>query len=83
MAGIARAHARAAEVGIRLAVGCLDLRDGLPVVAYPLDRAGRGRMRSHGLLCTGKGGARRARAPRAGGAGLRQRQPVGLNRIGT
>ena len=34
LAGVARAHARAAEVGIRLVVGCrLDLRDGLPVLA--------------------------------------------------
>ncbi len=45
MAGIARAHARAEEVGIRLVVGCrLALRDGLPVLAYPLDRPGYGRL---------------------------------------
>ena len=36
LAGMARAHARAAEAGVRLVVGCrLDLRDGLPVLAYP------------------------------------------------
>ena len=54
LAGIARAHARAAEVGVRLVVGCrLDLRDGLPVLAYPLDRAGYGRLCR--LLTLGKG----------------------------
>ncbi len=54
LAGIARAHARAAEVGIRLVVGSrLDLRDGLPVLAYPLDRAGYGRLCR--LLTLGKG----------------------------
>ena len=54
LAGVARAHARAAEVGIRLVVGCrLDLRDGLPVLAYPLDRAGYGRLCR--LLTLGKG----------------------------
>ena len=56
LAGTARAHARAAEVGIRLVVGCrLDLRDGLPVLAYPLDRAGYGRLCR--LLTLGKGRA--------------------------
>ena len=54
MAGVARAHARAAEVGIRLVVGCrLTLRDGLPVLAYPMDRAGYGRLCR--LLTLGKG----------------------------
>ena len=54
MAGIARAHARAAEVGIRLVVGCrLSLRDGLSVLAYPIDRAGYGRLCR--LLTLGKG----------------------------
>ncbi len=54
MAGIARAHARAAEVGIRLVVGCrLTLRDGLPLLAYPMDRAGYGRLCR--LLTLGKG----------------------------
>ena len=54
MAGIARAHARAAEVDIRLVVGCrLTLRDSLPVLVYPLDRAGYGRLCR--LLTLGKG----------------------------
>ncbi len=54
LAGIARAHSRAAEVGIRLVVGCrLDLRDGLSVLAYSLDRAGYGRLCR--LLTLGKG----------------------------
>ena len=54
MAGIARAHARAAEVDVRLVVGCrLTLRDGLPVLVYPLDRAGYGRLCR--LLTLGKG----------------------------
>ncbi len=54
LAGIARAHARAAEVGIRLVVGCrLALRDGLPVLAYPMDRAAYGRLCR--LLTLGKG----------------------------
>ena len=36
LAGIARAHARAEEAGIKLIVGCrLDLADSLPVLAYP------------------------------------------------
>jgi error-prone DNA polymerase len=36
---LARAHPRADEAGVRLVVGCrLDLRDGLPVLAYPIDR---------------------------------------------
>jgi len=60
LAGIARAHARAAEAGVRLVVGCrLDLRDGLPVLAYPLDRAGYGRLcrlLTLGKARTGKGG---------------------------
>ena len=60
LAGIAMAHARAAEIGIRLVVGCrLDLRDGLPLLVYPTDRS------SYSRLCrlitlgkgrTGKGG---------------------------
>ena len=57
LAGIARAHARAEEVGIRLIVGCrLDLNDGLPVLAYPMDRAGYGRLCR--LLTLGKGRTR-------------------------
>jgi error-prone DNA polymerase len=40
LAGMARAHQRAAEAGIRLIVGCrLDLRDGVSVLVYPTDRA--------------------------------------------
>ena len=36
LAGIARAHARAEEIGLRLIVGCrLDLSDSLPVLVYP------------------------------------------------
>ena len=56
LAGIARAHARAEEIGIRLVVGCrLDLRDGLPVLVYPTDRAAYGRLCR--LLTLGKGRA--------------------------
>ena len=56
LAGIARAHARAAEVGLRLVVGCrLDLRDSLPVLAYPTDRAAYARLCR--LLTLGKGRA--------------------------
>jgi len=56
LAGIARAHARAAEAGLRLVVGCrLDLRDGLPVLAYPTDRAAYARLCR--LLTLGKGRA--------------------------
>ncbi len=54
LAGIARAHARAAELGVRLVVGCrLDLRDNLPILAYPLDCTGYGRLCR--LLTLGKG----------------------------
>ncbi len=54
LAGIARAHARAAEIGMRLVVGCrLALRDGLPVLAYPTNRAAYGRLCR--LLTLGKG----------------------------
>ena len=56
LAGIARAHARAAEADVRLVVGCrLDLRDGLPVLAYPTDRAAYARLCR--LLTLGKGRA--------------------------
>ena len=56
LAGIARAHARAAEAGLRLVVGCrLDLRDSLPVLAYPTDRAAYARLCR--LLTLGKGRA--------------------------
>ncbi len=56
LAGIARAHQRAEEAGIRLVVGCrLDLRDGLPVLVYPTDRAAYARLCR--LLSIGKGRA--------------------------
>ncbi len=56
LAGIARAHARAEEIGIRLVVGCrLDLQDSLPLLVYPVDRAGYGRLCR--LLSLGKGRA--------------------------
>jgi len=54
LSGIARAHARAGEIGVRLIVGCrLDLRDSRPVLAYPMDRAGYARLCR--LLTLGKG----------------------------
>ncbi len=54
LAGIARAHARADEAGVRLLVGCrIDLRDGLPLLVYPIDRAGYSRLCR--LLTLGKG----------------------------
>ena len=60
LAGVARAHARAAEAGVRLVVGCrLDPRDGLPVLAYPVDRPGYSRLCR--LLTLGK-----ARASKGG-----------------
>jgi len=60
LAGIARAHARAEEVGLRLIVGCrLDLSDSLPVLVYPTNRAAYARLcrlLSLGKKRTGKGG---------------------------
>jgi len=54
LAGIARAHARAEEIGLRLIVGCrLDLSDSLPVLVYPTDRAAYARLCR--LLTLGKG----------------------------
>ena len=54
LAGIARGHARAEEVGIRLIVGCrVALRDGLPLLVYPTDRAAYARLCR--LLTLGKG----------------------------
>lgn len=45
LAGIARAHKRATEVGIRLLVGCrLDLRDAPSLLVYPTDRAAYARL---------------------------------------
>ncbi len=56
LAGIARAHGRAEEIGLRLLVGCrINLRDGSPVLVYPLDRAGYARLCR--LLTLGKGRA--------------------------
>ena len=56
LAGIARAHQRAEEAGIRLVVGCrLDLRDSLPVLVYPTDRDGYAQLCR--LLTLGKGRA--------------------------
>ena len=56
LAGIARAHQRAEEAGIRLVVGCrLDLRDSLPVLVYPTDRSAYARLCR--LLSIGKGRA--------------------------
>jgi len=56
LAGIARAHARAEEVGLRLIVGCrLDLSDSSPVLVYPTDRAAYARLCR--LLTMGKGRA--------------------------
>jgi error-prone DNA polymerase len=53
LAGMARAHPRAGEAGIRLIVGCrLDLSDGVSVLVYPTDRAGYARL--CGLLSVGK-----------------------------
>lgn len=40
LAGIARAHHRARECGVRLIVGCrLDLNDAPSLLVYPTDRA--------------------------------------------
>ena len=60
LAGIARAHQRAKEAGIRLIVGCrLDLVCGTSLLVYPTDRAAYGML--CGLLSAGK---------RAGGHGV-------------
>jgi DNA polymerase III alpha subunit len=66
LAGIARAHQRAEEAGIRLVAGCrLDLRDGLSVLVYPTDRAAYARLCR--LLSIGKGRAgKKAPATSAG-----------------
>jgi error-prone DNA polymerase len=56
LAGIARAHQRAAETGIRLIIGCrLDLACGAAVLVYPTDRAAYARLCR--LLSIGKGRA--------------------------
>jgi len=45
VAGIVRAHEAAKVTGVRLIVGCrLDLTDGTGILAYPLERAGYGRL---------------------------------------
>ena len=45
LAGIARAHGRAREIGIRLLVGCrLDLRDAPSLLVFPTDRAAYARL---------------------------------------
>jgi error-prone DNA polymerase len=59
LAGMARAHQRAAEAGVRLVVGCrLDLRDGISVLVYPINRAAYSRLcrlLSRGKARAGKG----------------------------
>jgi error-prone DNA polymerase len=56
LAGIARAHLRAGETGVRLVVGCrLDLRDSTALLVYPTDRAAYSRLCR--LLTLGKGRA--------------------------
>ncbi|MFC0200816.1 error-prone DNA polymerase [Paracoccus rhizosphaerae] len=45
LAGIVRAYEAAEDTGVRLIVGCrLDLRCGMSLLVYPLDRAGYGRL---------------------------------------
>ncbi len=60
LAGIARAHQRAREVGVRLVVGCrADLADGTALLLYPTDRAAYARLcqvLTLGKARTGKGG---------------------------
>ncbi len=62
LAGIARAHQRAAETGVRLVVGCrLDLQDGTALLLYPTDRPAYSRLcqlLTLGKARTGKGGCR-------------------------
>ncbi len=62
LAGIARAHQRAAEAAVRLVVGCrLDLTDGTALLAYPTDRPAYSRLcrlLTLGKGRTGKGGCR-------------------------
>ncbi len=53
VAGIVRAHQRAADTGLRLVVGCrLDLSDGPSVLVYPSDRPAYARLTR--LLSLGK-----------------------------
>ena len=59
LAGMARAHQRAQEAGIRLVVGCrLDLRDSPPVLVYPTNRGAYARLCR--LLTLGKARAGKA-----------------------
>ena len=62
LAGIARAHQRAGEAGVRLVVGCrLELTDGTALLAYPTDRPAYSRLcrlLTLGKGRTGKGGCR-------------------------
>src|SRR5208283_100644 len=45
LAGIVRAHQRAADTGVRLVIGCrLDLTDSPPVLVYPTDRPSYARL---------------------------------------
>ena len=56
LAGILRAHGRAAELGMRLVIGCrLDLRDATSLLVYPTDRVAYSRLCR--LLTLGKGRA--------------------------
>jgi error-prone DNA polymerase len=56
LAGIARAHHRAKEAGIRLIIGCrLNLTDNTSLLVYPTDRAAYARLCR--LLSIGKGRA--------------------------
>ena len=56
LAGMVRAHQRAAEAGVRLVAGCrLDLRDGTALLVYPTDRPAWSRLCR--LLTLGKGRA--------------------------
>jgi error-prone DNA polymerase len=56
LAGIVRAHQRAAETKVRLVVGCrLDLNDGTSLLVYPTDRPAYARLCR--LLTVGKGRA--------------------------
>ena len=59
LAGIVRAHQRAAELGIRLVIGCrLDLDCGTSLLAYPTDRPAYSRLcrlLTRGKMRAGKG----------------------------
>src|SRR6202043_1165743 len=60
LAGIVRAHEAAKATGVRLIVGCrLDLRDGMSVLVYPIDRPAYARLCR--LLTLGKSRAGKAR----------------------